>query len=207
MRCGLSRCRPAPQKEMFFHFTLRHSLAIFSIHSPFHRLPTFTRKTPCNARTLAHSHKQPMSTESGKRSLEAMQKIISARFDSHALDRGHGARSQVLDGPTCASSEASKRARTEADEAAEVEAVRIKEVEVDIVCEDIYEQMEQQAMMEILGGLEAELTDEYGAVHSEATAASAQPATASLLWDVVATPLMMSSFGATVRSSLPIPAM
>ena len=73
--------------------------------------------------------------------------------------------------------------------------VEIKEFELDHVCEDIYEKMEEAAMLELLAELEYEIVAEV----SEQTAGGSMPN--SLHWDVVATPDMMKQFAATVAST------
>ena len=102
----------------------------------------------------------------------------------------------------------------------------IKDVEIDHVTELIYETMEEQAMMEILGDLQ----DEYLANGGEPLPSAKPTATAvkkskapaavkaaapsppttcaeqnTLLWDVVATPAMMRAFASTVANSVPQP--
>jgi len=68
--------------------------------------------------------------------------------------------------------------------------------------EAIYETMQEEAMMEILGELEEELAPAYMA-HVEATAA-AKEAREQLLWDVVATPTMMREFSQHVSAHPPV---
>ena len=114
--------------------------------------------------------------------------------------------------------EAAAAANAETLRKAESPAASIKEVEVDMACELIYETMEEQAMMDILG----ELQDEYLANDPKPLAALAKPAKKSrapaasssmelppttcaeqdaFLWNVVATPAMMRAFASTVASS------
>ena len=148
-----------------------------------------------------------MSGLATKRSFEQMQKIILERYDWFAYNFSDPLLALPLPEPVPA--QVIKRSRTTASssqkaDATEAEAAKIKEVEVDIVCEDIYERMEEQAMIEMLGGLEAELAEQYTVGHSSPTLV--RPACSSLLWDVVATPTMMQGFAAAVTSrSLPLP--
>mmetsp|Transcript_16844 Transcript_16844/g.43242 ORF Transcript_16844/g.43242 Transcript_16844/m.43242 type:complete len:145 (-) Transcript_16844:385-819(-) len=65
--------------------------------------------------------------------------------------------------------------------------------------EAIYEQMQEEAMMDILADLEEEMTP----VYMEAVAAS-QAAREQLLWNVVATPTMMREFSQHVSAHPPI---
>ena len=75
----------------------------------------------------------------------------------------------------------------------------IKQVDLDCVSEDIYERMEEEAMLEMLASLEHEMIAEYAA---ECARGASPPASTPLLWDVVATPQMMTQFSQTVRHTV-----
>ena len=147
---------------------------------------------------------------STKRSFEQMQKIILERYDASDFSTPMLA----LPLPEPAPTQVIKRSRSitsqEAVAAAEAEAARIKDVDVDIVCEDLYERMEDPAYLDILGGLELEQYSDSTDPHSSPLLAPSSPCGSHdrLLWDVVATPTMMHSFGATVAGlTLPVPAL
>ena len=99
----------------------------------------------------------------------------------------------------------------------------IKDIELGHVCEEIYDKMEDDTMMDILSGLQ----DEYlaagttptemkpettatagkaadkkksGATVAAKPAPPTKCASQNLLWDVVATPAMMRAFSATVAN-------
>ena len=84
-------------------------------------------------------------------------------------------------------------------------AQSIKDLEIDHVCEEIYERMEEQAMMELLAELEAEaraaLADAAKKPKAKAPVSS-KPAESenddSLLWNIKATPAMMMQLAASV---------
>jgi len=134
-----------------------------------------------------------------------MQKTILERYDSFTSDFSDPGLQLTLRLPEPVQTQIVKRSLTTSHNAIavadETEKSRIKEVEVDIVCEELYDQMEEQAMLDILCDLEHEMVEQYSAPSSPV---SAQPAYASLLWDIVATPTMMHSFGLQQRC-LPLP--
>lgn len=105
---------------------------------------------------------------------------------------------------------------------------KIRDIEVDHVCEDIYEKLEEEAMLDILADLQKEYLATGGNLplkKSDAPAPTNAPVVATtvkkgalpatvkptscaatapredLLWDVVATPAMMRAFSATVANS------
>lgn len=93
---------------------------------------------------------------------------------------------------------------------------RRSEIELSAV-DAVYEQMEADAMMELLGEMQSEIMSELA---FDSPAAAAEPSSDStdadadsssrkrdrsgdLLWDVVATPSMMQAFSAAVRAAGP----
>ena len=100
----------------------------------------------------------------------------------------------------------------------------IKDTDVDHVCDQIYEKMEEEAMMEILRDLQHELVPSFSSSSTtrpptimptirSTTTNNIKPASkstkavetacggrANLLWNIVATPAMMSAFSATVAN-------
>ena len=89
----------------------------------------------------------------------------------------------------------------------------IKDVEVDHVCELLYERLEEDAMMDLFGELQHEYeslnapkAEQSTATKSMQTATNTAPSTCAegdkqLLWHLVATPAMMAAFGSTVASN------
>ena len=80
----------------------------------------------------------------------------------------------------------------------------------------LYEQMETEAMMELLGEMQAEImaelgptplapsaTEEHTPAETEETHSKKRDRTTDLLWHVVATPAMMTDFSAKVRQGQP----
>jgi len=97
--------------------------------------------------------------------------------------------------------------------AIETEARRsdpIADSEVDAVYEELYAQMESEAMLEIMADLERELVPAYlnGSLSmgvddncvDEHASEGKKPATEQLLWHITATPSMMRDLAATVRA-------
>ena len=87
----------------------------------------------------------------------------------------------------------------------------IKDVEVDHVCELLYERMEEDTMMDLFGELQHEYeylnapkADESTTAKSMKSETIAVPSMCAegdkqLLWHIVATPAMMSAFSSTVK--------
>merc|ERR1719327_65090 len=101
----------------------------------------------------------------------------------------------------------------------------IKELEIDHVCDRIYENMEEEAMLEILRDLQHELAPAAASLPaskpsiasgaSKASKAAKAPSIekcekpkspTDFLWNVVATPAMMMAFSSTVASAAPVAA-
>jgi len=90
----------------------------------------------------------------------------------------------------------------------------IADSEVDVVYEELYAQIESEAMLEIMADLERELVPAYlngsltgatgdgggNAVEDARESESKRPATEQLLWHITATPSMMRDLAASVRA-------
>jgi len=74
----------------------------------------------------------------------------------------------------------------------------VKDTELDLVTDDLYKNLQEDVVMELLSGLRDELTPMYNEAAAEVPAPKQPTAPPDMLWHVVATPQMMRAFSATV---------